>query len=493
MKFPRAFALLAALTLVPIAAGAEDGGTRAALTPLPRPTSTALPPADANVVAELDAWLAKLTGADAEGRKQAVANLAEASPRLVPAVAKKLGELRKANRDAMAVALASARKKPSGAPDDDDAPKKKRPGEPDKSDWFDKLMAAPHPEQSAWRDLASLLGMSRLLEHIGSAAAAREIVALYPTFGELVRIDVQRTLERLGERAVAALIDARHADDKKLRAWAARQLDVLGKTVPGEAVQTSDNEVLADVLRAYGRAKDIDAARVIVSFANSDRAQVRDAAREAVGMLAENGLWQLRESYESLIGKKPPDEWNWERTAMELFAAYDRSRLAEVYALLDDGLAARKADKLDDMAKAFDAVLARAPTLDRRSEMVAGYVAYAHSLEDRDRPRALAYLRKAQRLDPAAAEANAIGADVAFLDAEDLASRGVVDVSLYKRALELDPTNARARAKLTALEQQSEDRDVSLRRYAGAAAIGIAALLGAIVLFLRRRLGDAPA
>ncbi len=62
---------------------------------------------------------------------------------------------------------------------------------------------------------------------------------------------------------------------------ASDQLDVIGKTVPGEAVQTADNQVLADVLRAYGRARDADAARVIVSFANSDRVQVRDAVGRA--------------------------------------------------------------------------------------------------------------------------------------------------------------------------------------------------------------------
>src|SRR5262249_54618610 len=156
----------------------------------------------------------------------------------------------------------------------------------------------------------------------------------------------------------AALIDARRSDARPLRAWAARQLDVIGKTVPGEAVQTTDNQVLADVLRAYGRAKDLDALRVVVSFSNSDRTNVREAAREAVGMYAENALWQLREAYENLIGKKPSEDWGWERVARELFAAYDRARLAEVYELMDAGLAAERAGKLEDMAQAFDRVLA---------------------------------------------------------------------------------------------------------------------------------------
>src|SRR6185295_1067395 len=95
-------------------------------------------------------------------------------------------------------------------------------------------------------------------------------------------------------------------------------------------------------------------------------------------------LWQLREAYENLIGKKPSEDWGWERVARELFAAYDRARLSEVYALMDTGLAAERAGKFEDMAQAFDRVLARAPLFERRAEMVHGYYELARSVEKAD-------------------------------------------------------------------------------------------------------------
>src|SRR5258708_5274100 len=318
---------------------------------LPSATSAA----EAAVLADVDAWLGQLTSPDASVRKVAVAALDSPNSTMLPAIAKHLADLKRtANRDAMAQVLARARK--GAGPDEEHA---KKPGSEEAAkfyDWFNRVMARPSTQDDAWRDLARILGMSRMLAHIGSAPAVRELLAVYPGFGELLRVDVERQVKVLAERAVAPLIEMRRGDAKNLRPWASKMLDVLGKTVPGEAVQTADNQVLADVLRAYGRTKDTDAARVIVSFANSDRTQVREAAREAVTMLAENGTWQLRESYENLVGKKAPEEWSWEKVASELFAAYDKARLSEVYGLMDEGLAAYKNGKLEAMANSFDRV-----------------------------------------------------------------------------------------------------------------------------------------
>jgi tetratricopeptide (TPR) repeat protein len=456
----------------------------AALAPLPRPSASPAASADAVSADEIDALLAPLTGADVAARTAALADLESPSAALVPAIAKKLGELRRGTRpEVVAAALAATRKR---AGDDDERPARKRKGNA-AADWLDRALAAAAPDEPAWRDLVSVLALERMLARIGTTPAVRELIAVYPTWGEVFRIDVQRLVQSIGERAVPALIDARRAPDAKLRVWAARQLDVMGKTVPGEAVQTADNQVLAEVLRAYGRTRDVDAVRVIVSFANSDRVQVRDAAREAVVMLGDAALWQLRDSYESLVGKKPPDEWGWERTAQELFAEYDRSRLAEVYVALDEGLAAQRAGKLEEMATAFDRVLARAPTFDRRAETVAGYQALAMQVEATDRPRALALLRKALRVDPSGPRAPAIAAELAFLEAESLAARGVVDPAAYKRALAIDPAHEGARAALDRLAQVEDDHAAAMRRWLAAGSVGVAALLGAFFLLMRRR------
>ena len=484
---PVALALLA-WAAAPGASFADATTPRAA----PRLAPTTLAAPDAGSVADLDAWLARLTGPDADARRAAVAAIDTTPPAAVAAIARRIGELRKtARRDAMSAALAAARK---GAPRAHEPKGKQRPkpddaseGAADAADWLDRLMGAPRPADAAWRDLVAVLGMERALAHVGTTPAVREMVGLFSAFGDLVRVDLQRQIGKLGERAVAALIEARHAGEPRMQAWAARQLETLGKAVPGEAVQTSDHQVLADVLRAYGRAHDLDAARVIVSFASSDRALVRDAARDAVSGLGQAGLWQLRDAYESMVGKKAPDDWAWDRVAGELFAAHDRSRLADVYALFDDALTALRTGDLDAMAKGFDAVLARVPTFERRGEMVTGYEQLARRLLPTDRPRAIALLRRASRLDPSGPRSAAIAAELAYVDAEDLAARGIVDRATYERALTLDPTHAGARAALERLASQAEGRADMRRRWSAAIAIGLLTVLGMVAGWLRLR------
>jgi hypothetical protein len=349
-------------------------------------------------------------------------------------------------------------------------------------------MASPAPGDAGWRDVAAIAGLSRMLTRIGTTPAVRELAGVYPGFGELFRVEVEREMKVLGERAVATLIELRRGEAKPLRPWAAKILDALGKTVPGEAVQTADNQVLADVLRAYGRTKDTDAARVVVSFANSDRTQVREAAREAVAMLGENGIWQLRESYENLVGKKPPEEWNWEKLSVELFAAYDRARLAEVYQMMDEGREAFKAGKLDAMASAFDRVLARAPAFEKRREMVAGYMDFARSIEKTDSARAMAVLRKVIRLEPAGPRAKEAESELSYLEATDLAKRGLVDESAYRRAVDLDPNNGPAKEALARIQSQTSAGPIGLVTYVVAAILALAAIASAaFALFWRRR------
>jgi len=145
------------------------------------------------------------------------------------------------------------------------------------------------------------------------------LIDVFFYFGDLFRVDVQLQIAKLGDRAVPALLEAKKHDVEKVRRWAAKQLDALGRAIPGEAVQIADPEVLADVLRAYGRAKEIDALRVVVSFTSSDRVHVREAAREALVSYGEAALWMLREAIESATGKRPPAGTPWDKLATDLF------------------------------------------------------------------------------------------------------------------------------------------------------------------------------
>ncbi len=326
----------------------------------------------------------------------------------------------------------------------------------------------------------------RELAKIGTLPAVREIVKVAGDANGAYRPEVARIVKQLGDRALPALIETKRDPNVDLRHWAFQQLESLGKRLPGDAVQTEDKQVLADVLHAYGAVHDQDAIPVILSFVSSDRPQVRNAAREATLAFGQDAIWKLREAYQNVAGKPANEAWNAADTAKELFAAYDKLRLTEVYGLLDDGLAKEKEGKLDEAVAAFDKVLARQPELDRRAEMVGGYVAYAQKIEDGDPPRALATFRKAVRLSPDGPRAKMINAEIAYLEGRDLAAHGITDPEPYQRALSLDPANAKARQELDRIESTSEDRNIKLRAGVG---IGIAVLVGilATILFARGR------
>ncbi|MGK3999233.1 hypothetical protein [Sorangium sp. So ce1024] len=546
--------LLAAapLALPPAHAALDrDAGAPAAassaLPELPRLAPITRPEPDITAVRELDRVLDQLTSEDARSRESARAGLDEPIPGIVDAVRLRVQDIRGSlDRNAAPRVLTEARKQGRKAlkaekGDDDDKKKaadakdakdakgakkgagdakkdtkkgaddekkgagdakkdakanqgaKKGDGDKDETegDWLDFMLAMARPRDSAWRDVVKLLAMERMLVADGTTPAVRELIALHAYFGELLRIDLQRQIAKLRDKAVPALIEARQHDAKIVQRWANKQLDVLGRAIPGEAIATNDTQILADVLRAYGRVRDVDAMRAILSFCNSDRERVRDAAREAISAIGEPGIWQLRDAYLNLTGNKPPREWSWDRVARELFGTYDRARLAEVYTLMDEGVAAASADKLAEATDAFDKVLARAPLFERRKEMVAAYVGRAKSLGDDRREDALAMLRKALRLDPTGEHARTIEAEIAYLEGVLLIERGTPDKFVLERAIELDPAHAGAKAALASLGDKVVERKSQTNRYIAAGAVGLAAML-AMFFIARRRSDPAP-
>jgi tetratricopeptide (TPR) repeat protein len=213
---------------------------------------------------------------------------------------------------------------------------------------------------------------------------------------------------------------------------------------------------------------------------------VRTAARDSVGRYGQDAIWKLREAYANVTGKSAPEGWTAADVARELFTAYDRFRLQEVYGLLDEGLAKEKAGKLDEAIAAFDKVLARQPMIDRRGEMVPAYVAYAQRIEDDDPVKALSIFRKAARLAPNGPRSQQIDAEIAYLEGKELLGRGIADTEPFKRALALDPSHTKARAELERLETDVEARQERVRWYAAAGAVILVALVG-IVLFGGKR------
>lgn len=466
---------------------------------LPRLAPVSLPEPDAASIKELDGLLDRLTSEDERSRTNARTAVSEVSPSLVPAIRHRVQDLRGSlDREAAPRVLESARKagrksikgsKPEG--EGDGGKKKKEKAKKDEDDasdgdWLDFLLAQPHAKDRDWKDVVSLVAMERMLTAIGTTPAVRELINFHSYFGEMLRVDLQRQIMKLRDKAVPALIEARAHDAKIVQKWANKQLDVLGRAIPGEAVASNDTQILADVLRAYGRTRDVDAVRVILSFSNSDRIQLREASREAVTAIGEPGIWQLRDQYLSLTGNKAPKDWAWDRLARELFSLFDRARLAEVYKLMDDGTAAAAAGKIVEAVDDFDKVLARSPLFDRRKEMVKSYFDRATTLEDGHRDDALAMMRKALRLDPKSDLAKKIEAEIAYLEGAISVDRGAPDKTAFQKALTIDPQHAASKQALAALEDKVVERQSQMPRYVAAGGIGLVALI-AMILLARRR------
>jgi hypothetical protein len=468
---------------------AASGPPPRALTALPKPPSLEVPPPEPASIEALDTLLSQLVAGDRGVRETAVAQILEVEPDALPAIHRRLTTLAESSdHEAMKDLLSQVREKTR------DAVRGERDHDKDAAfDYLAMLESHARPDSKTWRDLVSIVAMSRMLEQIGTVSAARELVSIYARFGEFLRIEMQRQVEKMGDHAVAALIESERHPARKIAEWAKRQLDALGKAIPGEAVQTNDPEALADILRAYGRARDPDAARLVISFANSERTQIREAARQAVVLMGEVATWQLRDTYEDVVGKKPLREWSWERTARELFGEFDRLRLAQVHALFEEGLASAQAGKLDAMASAFDQVLARSPVFERAPEMVPGYLAYATSHLDDAPDRAVGALRRVERLakadDGVGRKATSL---LATLEAERLLEGRVADQTLVRRALDLDPGNARARRLLERMSRGDPNVEEKRHRYTAAGAVGFVTILALLFILLRKRAEPTP-
>ena len=456
---------------------------------LPAIPSLEVPRPAAADLEELDTRLGRLCSSDPAERDAARREVLEVAPKAVPSLRFRLAATAESSKhDELKELLLKIRKKGRDDARDEQASEGKR-GRVKTPDYFEMAIEHAEPKSKLWCSLVSVLAESRMLAQIGTVEAVRGLLDVYVRYGEFLRVDTQLQLEALGDRAVPALIEARRHPAEKIVKWSARELDALGKAIPSEAVQMTDLQVLSDVLRAYGRVRDPDAARIVVSFSNSERAQVREASRQAIAMLGEVGAWQLRDTYETVVGKKPPRDWNWERTARELFGEFDRLRSAEVAKLYEAGAAAREHGDLEGMRKAFDQVLTRSPDYPKREELASAYLDYAQKSLLSSPATALAALRRVERLGKGSDSERTATSLRLTLEAEALADAGIADRTLLARALEADPKNSRARAGLSRFEHGEIKGDDSSRYY-GAGAIGLVALGGIAVVLLRGRAAE---
>ncbi len=356
-------------------------------------------------------------------------------------------------------------------------------------DYLDMLVSHRDRTSSELRPLTQVVALSRMLENVGTLPAARGVVDVYVRFGEFLRVDTQLAIARLKDRAIAALIEATAHPVPRIATWAKKQLEDMGKAVASEAMQVVDPTLRADILRAYGKTRDLETARLLISYAASERAQIRLAAREAVAMLGEAGLWQLRDAYEKTVGQRAPREWPWDRVARELFAQFDRQRLSEIYALWKRGRDAEARGDLDGARELFDRVLAWDPSFERGPAMASTYLAFAERQADSDPRAAELAARRAERLAPPGPTRDRATSLRLTLEGRELYERGVVDEVLLQRARELDKDNRRASALEEQVRARAAKDSSEWRRYL--AALVILVLGGAGVAFISAR-GQGP-
>jgi hypothetical protein len=353
-----------------------------------------------------------------------------------------------------------------------------------------ELLVQQRPDPTVERALATACLM-RALVRIGTTPAVRQLLRVASDDGGAYRFELLRELKQLDERSSAALIEARGDPSPETQVWAKDTLEALGKRTPGDAVQTTSDQVLADVVHAYAAIRDIDALPVVLSFVNSERQPVRAAAREATRAYGQDALGKLRTTYVALTGARVPDNLDAAEVAQKLFDAYDHYRLRDVYALLDQGLAEQRAGHIDAALVDFDNVLARQPVLDRGQEIIPTYVAYAEAIELTDSIRALEYLRRAVRLDAddTGTRSRHVQSEIRFLEGTDLISRGIVDTGPFEEALALDPMNPHARKQLDRLRTQTAARRTREGHFAAAVGgVGLSFLaLGLFAIGIHRR------
>jgi hypothetical protein len=249
-------------------------------------------------------------------------------------------------------------------------------------EWLSFALLKPAPTDATWRALTDWLFALRVLRTQASPAAGRAVVAEAAHWLPLMRPELNRAVLGLGHQAVPALLEARRHDAAIVRDWAEQRLDELGRVAPGEAVATQDPALLAEILRVYGRTRDLSAFRVLLGFVSHEQPEVRRAARGAVTAFGGAGLWQLRDEYQNLSGKKPPKSMNWEQLWREILTLTDRQKQREFEGLLDEGLKAAAAGDRKAALEQFERVRTAAPGLPRLAETLSHYVLEARTLRE---------------------------------------------------------------------------------------------------------------
>jgi len=344
-------------------------------------------------------------------------------------------------------------------------------------------------ERDRSRDLLKVvepLLLLRSLERIGTRDAGMEVVKLIGFDQGAWRNELRCVRSRMGLRLLPVLIEMRGHENAPVRRWAARGIRALGMNDPSVAVRIADHHLVAEILLAYTNPPDFGALPVIVSSMNSDKIEIRSAARKAISRFGNNAIWPLREAFEEATGKPAGREWNWERLLAELSSLHDRERMQKADEALEKGMAAFRESDFETMARNFDQILADYPEYKKRSEMAPGYAAMGQKyLRSDDLALAIRAYRRAIRLSPTHSDVSEWRAQLALVTSEQQLSSGVANLAGYQKVLHHDPKNEAAKTIIDRISGAWEMRQETARRWSKVGAVVLLSIF-ALGQFYRR-------
>lgn len=465
------------------AAGGEDSPASAHFVG----ASTSAPPlaATAFTLKELEGLSQRLSSSAAGERQAAFEALLSLGEDALPAVGSRLSSLAQRGIDQEGVLLAwTDFRKVQGV----DAPD----GPVDLAKGALPSLARGHGPAAALG--AELIALLRALEAQRSPEAAELIVAkLLPLSSKLFRYEAPRIRERLSVLLLPALIRYQNNGKPWVRAFCQESLKAMAISSPGRAVQQDDVALLAAILRAYGDTLTFDAMPAVVTYVTDERLEVQQAARKAVSRFGRNAIWQIRERYVNATGKDAGPNWSHQRILNELYKLHDEPKQRVFDAEFSRAERALAADNVQEASLALDAALRAAPSAEQATRTAPLFARLGeHALSAQKAETALTHFRRARRLAPNAPQAPLVQARIAYLQGELRLADGILDLTSFEHATQLDPSFGPAESALDELSGARAERDTQRRRLLGFVAAFLMALGGVALVRTQVRYPQPP-
>lgn len=338
------------------------------------------------------------------------------------------------------------------------------------------------------RRLGERIAVLEALHRQETVNSGRRIVRLTSHNHLLWAPERRRISSAWGAKIIPVAIEARRIQDKKIRFWAQRTLNALNVHSPGDAVQLVEESEVGSTLLAYASVRDMNAMEVIVGFIDHPKTILRNAARSAITEYGRNAVWQYRKALKHRAPNREFRNWDWERIRDTLFALIDEERLAPIDEDLKAGMQAYQQGEFLEMQSRFDRVLSIAPALSKASAMAPGYAALGERLYSERKWLGAAWaFKRALALAPDHAVAYRWNARLILLEAKQTLHEGIVDLTSFERAYELDNSLAEAQHAVSLFSEESAKGQASRQKIAGFVSASLLFLCGLGLLTWKSR------